>query len=53
MKARDIMTRGAVTVSPDTPVRDIAARMVEKPRAESDNLDRSRSVDDVTRRAIP
>ena len=36
MKARDIMTRDVVTVSPDTPVRDIAALMVEKPRAESD-----------------
>ena len=30
------MTRGVVTVSPDTPVRDIAVLMVEKPRAESD-----------------
>jgi CBS domain-containing protein len=30
MKARDIMTRNVVTVSPDTPVRDIAALMAEK-----------------------
>ena len=30
MKARDIMTRNVVTVSPDTQVRDIAALMVEK-----------------------
>jgi CBS-domain-containing membrane protein len=30
MKARDIMTRDVVTVSPDTPVRDIAALMAEK-----------------------
>jgi len=47
------MTRGVVTVSPDTPVREIAALMVEKPRAERDKPDRSRSADDVTRRAIP
>ena len=30
MKARDIMTRNVVTVTPDTPVRDIAALMAEK-----------------------
>ena len=30
MKARDIMTRDVITVSPDTPVRDIAALMAEK-----------------------
>ncbi len=30
MKAQDIMTRDVATVSPDTPVRDIAALMMEK-----------------------
>jgi CBS-domain-containing membrane protein len=30
MKARDIMTREVITVRPETPVRDIAALMVEK-----------------------
>ena len=30
MKARDIMTTKAVTVSPGTPVRDVAALMIEK-----------------------
>ena len=30
MKARDIMTTKVVTVSPDTPVRDVAALMIEK-----------------------
>lgn len=30
MKARDIMTTKVVTVSPDTPVRDVAALMLEK-----------------------
>jgi len=30
MKARDIMTRDVVTVTPDTPVRDIAALLAEK-----------------------
>ena len=30
MKARDIMTRDVVTVSPDTPVREIAALMAER-----------------------
>jgi CBS-domain-containing membrane protein len=30
MKAQDIMTRGVITVRPDTSVRDIAALMVEK-----------------------
>jgi CBS domain-containing protein len=30
MKARDIMTTKVVTVSPETPVRDVAALMIEK-----------------------